>query len=224
MYEDFERPVTFVFGLANGVYDVEVTMGWPGTVRNDPSIVTVNGVDIFGNRLAYVPQSLTTVTSATKRVSVVNESLVLEAGRQVGGGYSILNYFTVTPVSPSSADGLDDAWQTLNFGSPTNVLAGPNEDPDGDRASNWLEFHSGTNPNSALSRPRMTIKFASSNSVELTWTSATNHVFRLDRSDNLSAWNAVSNNVFATGAVTRALLPRGTNTREEFFRVIPLAP
>ena len=224
MYEDFERPVTFVFGLANGVYDVEVTMGWPGTVRNDPALLTVNGVDVFGNRLAYTPQAVTTVTSVTKRVTIANESLVMEVGRQVGGGYSILNYFTVTPVSPSSPDGLDDTWQTLYFGSPTNVLAGPNEDPDGDRASNWLEFHSGTNPNSASSRPQMRLTFPASNSVELAWTSATNHVFRLDRSGNLSAWSKASNNVFSTGAMTKAVLSRGTNTSAEFFRVVPLAP
>src|SRR6185436_15804140 len=122
-------------------------------------IVTVNGIDFFGNRLENSPQAVPLITSVTNRVTVVNESLMLEVGNQVGGEYNIMNYLTITPVSPSSADGLDDAWQTLHFGSPTNVLAGPNQDPDGDGASNWLEFHSGTNPNSAASRPSISVSF-----------------------------------------------------------------
>src|SRR6185369_16122501 len=101
----------------------------------------------------------------------------------------------IAPVSPSSPDGLDDAWQTLYSGSPTNVLAGPNADPDGDGASNWLEFHSGTNPNSAASRPQITATFPDTNSIEVAWLSATNHLFRVDRSGNLSVWNVVSNGV-----------------------------
>jgi hypothetical protein len=225
MYDDFNRPVTFIFALANGTYDVGVCMGWPGLTRNqDQTIVTVNGIDFFGNRLANSPQAVPLITSVTNRITVVNESLVLEVGDQITRQYSIINYLTINAVSPSSPDGLDDAWQTLHFGSATNVLAAPNADPDGDRASNWLEFHSGTNPNSAASRPQITATFPATDSIELAWTSATNHLFRLDRSTNLSIWNVASNGVSATNGVTRTLLPRGTNAPQEFFRVIPLAP
>ena len=38
----------------------------------------------------------------------------------------------------SNNDGLPDSWQTLYFGSPTNVLAAPNATPAGDGVPNWM--------------------------------------------------------------------------------------
>ncbi len=225
MYDDFNRPVTFRFGLANGLYDVEVAMGRLGAIRSDQTLVTVNGIDFFGNRLANSPQTVASLTSVTNRITIVNESLVLEAGRQVSGGaYDLLNYLTITAASPASADGLDDDWQTLHFGSPTNIVAGPSGDPDGDGAGNWREFHAGTNPNSTASRPVISVNLPSAELIELTWTSASNHVFRLDRSSDLSSWSVASNNVVATTSVTSALLARQAGLPREFLRVVPLAP
>jgi hypothetical protein len=223
IYDDFERLVTFAFALANGVYDVEVGAGRPGGFSD--MLVTVNGIDFFGNRLANAPQRLTnTYATVTNRITVANEMLLLEAGRQVGLGYNFLGYLAITAVGPSSPDGVDDAWQTLHFGSATNVLAGPNADPDGDGASNSLEFHSGTNPNSAASRPHTSATFPAADRIEIAFTSATNHLFRVDRSGDLLQWNIALNGVTATSGVTRVLLPREPGAPQEFFRVAPLAP
>jgi len=50
----------------------------------------------------------------------------------------------------SDGDGLPDAWEMQYFG---NLLQGPNDDPDGDGASNLLEFHQGRNPTVGLVDP-----------------------------------------------------------------------
>ena len=225
IYDDYNRPVTFIFGLGNGVYDVEVAMGWLGVNRPDQSLVTVNGIDFFGNRLANAPQPVPNLTSVTNRITVVNESLVVEAGRHVlGGSYDLLNYLTITAVSPASADGLDDAWQTLHFGSATNVVAGPSQDPDADGASNWREFHSGTNPNLAASCPQIAATLPAADQIQLQWSSASNHVFRIEHSSDLSAWNAVSDQVLATSSTSTMTLPKPVNSPQGFYRILPIAP
>ena len=50
----------------------------------------------------------------------------------------------------SDGDGLPDAWEMQYFG---NLLQGPNDDPDGDGASNLLEFYQGRNPTKGLVDP-----------------------------------------------------------------------
>lgn len=49
------------------------------------------------------------------------------------------------------ADGLKDAWETLNFG--TIAAQGATGDPDGDLSSNLLEFNSATDPKNPISWP-----------------------------------------------------------------------
>ena len=43
-------------------------------------------------------------------------------------------------------DGMDDRWESHYFGNPTDVLAGYNQDPDGDRQNNLFEYAIGGNP------------------------------------------------------------------------------
>ena len=51
------------------------------------------------------------------------------------------------PPEDSDSDGLHDLWERLYFGSVFGY--GPNDDPDGDGISNFLEFATGTDPTKA---------------------------------------------------------------------------
>ena len=162
--------------------------------------------------------------AVTQRVAVVHGSLVMEAGRQIGAGYTLLNYLGITGVSPSSPDGLDDLWQTANFGSATNALAAPSADPDGDGANNFAEFHFGTLPNSGGSRPFLNATLPSETKIQLQWSSASNHVFRLEQSTNLIAWTTAVPQCLATNSLSVATLPRIPGSPQGFFRIVPIAP
>jgi hypothetical protein len=225
LYDDFTRLNTFVFGLANGIYDVELVMGWPAPpVRVSQMLVTLNGVNFFGNRLANSPQSVTNLVSVTNRITVANETLVMEVGQHVNGDYNFINYMTLNAVSPSSPDGLDDLWQTTVFGSATNILAAPEADPDGDGAENFLEFHFGTSPNLGTSRPIVSAVLPAPNQVRLQWTSASNHVFRVEQTSDLSGWASALDQVQATNSTTTVTLVRPVNSPQGFYRVVPIAP
>ena len=222
IYDDFEWQVTFKLGLANGVYDVEAGVGRPGGASLP--LLTVNGQNFFGDRLANLQASLNGNAAVTQRVAVVHGSLVMEAGRQIGAGYTLLNYLGITGVSPSSPDGLDDLWQTANFGSATNALAAPSADPDGDGANNFAEFHFGTLPNSGGSRPFLNATLPSETKIQLQWSSASNHVFRLEQSTNLIAWTTAVPQFLATNSLSVATLPRIPGSPQGFFRIVPIAP
>ena len=55
-----------------------------------------------------------------------------------------------------AGDGIDDAWQVLNFGL-NNPNAGPTNDPDGDGQNNFFEYTAGTIPIDALSKFNLSI-------------------------------------------------------------------
>lgn len=222
LYDDYGRQNTFVFSITNGVYDIEVGLGRPaGTSQG---LVTINGVDIFGNRPANVPDIVSSNATKTKRIAVASGRLVMEVGQPVNGDYNFLDYMVITEVSPWSPDGLDDLWQVQNFGTATNALAAPTADPDGDGANNWAEFHFGTNPNSNASRPLITASLPTPGTVQLQWSSATNHVFRVDQSTNLINWTIALDQKLATNFTTTAILTRATNAPRGFYRITPITP
>jgi hypothetical protein len=177
-----------------------------------------------GPQGANAVQLLTNNVTKTKRVAVVNNWFVMDVGQSFGGDDNFIDYLGITAVSPSLPDGLDDWWQTLNCGSATNNLAAPGADPDGDRASNWTEYHFGTNPNSSASRPLITASLPTPSTVRLQWSSATDHVFRIDQSTNPIAWSVALDQVAATNATTTATVTRVLTAPQGFYRIIPIAP
>ena len=60
----------------------------------------------------------------------------------VNGAASLGVIYTVGPTD-SDGDGLPDSWELQYFG---NLLQGPNDDPDGDGATNLQELNQGRNP------------------------------------------------------------------------------
>jgi hypothetical protein len=222
IYDDYALQTTFTFLLPNGVYDVEVGMGMPARVSQ--ALVRVNGTNFFGNRSLNQPQTITNNVSATNRLAVVNGTLVMEIGQQINGDYNFLNYLAVTGVSPSSPDNLDDLWQARYFNSATNALSSPGADPDLDGAGNFLEFHFGTDPVSAGSSPVFTCSLPTADLIELRWTSAPDHVFRIDHSGNLVTWAPIINQILATNSTVVITIPHAPASPQGFYRIAPVAP
>src|SRR5439155_16455458 len=80
-------------------------------------------------------------------------------------------------------DGLPDAWEQQYFGNPTNALAA--DDSDGDGFSNLDEYIAGTHPKHADSYLRITqIQAGPGLSVTLTWPSAANCIYTVERASS----------------------------------------
>lgn len=108
--------------------------------------------------------------------------------------------FTLLAGEPDSdGDGLPDAWETAYF---TNALAAEAEqDDDHDGFTNREEYRAGTNPRAADSRLEMKDPptLPSGGGVVLRWSSSTNRLYRVQRTDSLFGnFLTVASNLAAT--------------------------
>jgi hypothetical protein len=113
-------------------------------------------------------------------------------------------------------------WQITHFGSTNAPNAAANADPDGDRMSNFLEYLTQTDPQSATSAWRMTIT-SSGNQIDMSYPRVPDLAVVIETSSDLVAWSAwdVPGNqlIFAATAGTTTLSgPNIISSTGEFFR------
>jgi hypothetical protein len=93
---------------------------------------------------------------------------------------------TIAPGVDTDANGLPDAWELINFG---DIGMDPNDDMDGDGASNLAEYQAGTDPLDPSSVLRIThydYEFGPiSTTVTLTWNSVPARRYYIDETSNL---------------------------------------
>lgn len=219
LYDDFERQTTFLVAIDDGVYDVEVGVGRP--TANSTALVTVNGVNIFGDRLAGTAEVVTLNEVRTNRIVVSGGLLVMDVGRQLGGSYVFLNSLAIVGVSPSSGDGLSDTWQTQNFGDATLPDAAPGADPDLDGADNANEFAFATNPLDSNSVSRLTAE-TSANELQLVWPTRLGIVYSVEATLDLVSWSSILSALPGTGTTMGASI--SITNPEQTIRIAPLYP
>src|SRR5439155_822552 len=114
----------------------------------------------------------------------------------------------------ADSDGMPDNWEIANALSPGN----PNDagtDDDGDGFSNLQEYIARTNPHDASSGLRI-VSVAADGTVQ--FTSVLGRVYRLKRSDDLSAWTVAVDNIAGTGGNVSATDP-GPLPSARYYRV-----
>ncbi|MFN0128611.1 MAG: hypothetical protein ACKV19_18215 [Verrucomicrobiales bacterium] len=126
-------------------------------------------------------------------------------------------------VPDSDADGLSDHWER-QFAGTLAVLTATG-DSDGDGASDLAEYHADTNPTDPLAKFDILNFQRGATASTLTWTSRPTRLYRLELSQDLSAWSdsllgLISPDAGATTtrAATHADLARC------FFQVEPILP
>ena len=94
---------------------------------------------------------------------------------------------TLANAGDSDNDGLPDAWEERYL---HGLLAGKDDDSDGDGASNELELAFGTDPLDPLSRPSVQYGFDSASRFNLSFTrwAGTQFIFNGETSADLLAW------------------------------------
>jgi hypothetical protein len=124
----------------------------------------------------------------------------------------------------SDSDGIDDAWETANFGNLTDANA--NSNWDGDGQSDLAEYLSGTAPKDASDYLHITgITYDAATTMgTVTAQTVSGKTYQLQASDGLSAWASQGSPVPATSASTSfpisAPLSSESDVTKHFFRVI----
>ncbi len=144
-----------VEGTPNGQYDSQILAPAPVAptiFQLSPSlgptgtVVTITGAN-FGPMQSAVtfngqPASVSSWSSSSIVTTVPATASTGPVVVTVNGAASLGVIYTVGPAD-SDGDGLPDSWELQYFG---NLLQGPNDDPDGDGATNLQELNQGRNP------------------------------------------------------------------------------
>ena len=130
------------------------------------------------------------------------------------------------PGLDSDGDGLPDAWELTHFGT---LSFGPNDDTDGDGATNLQEYLAGTDPNDPASVLAITSYTTApgGTATTLTWRSVMTRNYVIEQSLDLKSWFDSGLGLIApAGPATTEAFPHPYSP-SRFFRVHavnPLAP
>lgn len=155
-----------------------------------------------------------------------------DAGRLIGafyeGGKTITYVYdangnllreTRTAFVDSDSDGMDDTWETSNFG---NTSRNGTADFDGDGMSDLQEFMAGTDPKNAQSLLRI-VQIGSTQNVSFSvqWSSVAGKYYRVQYNDTLlpSGWKNLGGDVLASGNETSKLDSSVPGNTKRFYRV-----
>lgn len=102
----------------------------------------------------------------------------------------------------------------------TTRLGSDSVDPDGDGLNNWQEWRAGTDPGDASSVLKMLSASGSAPGINVSWQSATNVLYYLQRSTNLSAaFSSIKSNIVGQAGTTTSQDAGATGLGPYFYRV-----
>jgi hypothetical protein len=185
---DFPAPVPpFVSSLSQN----SILVSW-SDVTSDPG----------SSYSVYVDGDATPLTTTAGMLTITRDAWVAASTHTVRLSYS-------TPSAKTSAlsdavsvktwgadlngDGLPDDWQQLNFGK---LRPSPNEDTDGDGATNLEEFLAGTDPTDPASVLRTRIS-AREQGLYIEWNAIAGNYYQLQVTSDFSSWSNIGTPRFA---------------------------
>jgi hypothetical protein len=116
-----------------------------------------------------------------------------------------------------------ETWRQQYFGTTANTgNAADSADPDGDGLTNAQEFGAGTNPLDVASALRISQVQPSGAHMIVSFPSALGKIYRVDRSDAMSAnsWVAVQDNIPGTGGTVQITDTNTAAQARRFYRVV----
>jgi hypothetical protein len=125
---------------------------------------------------------------------------------------------TATTWGPdNTVDGLPDDWQATYWGANPANWPSPNQDSDGDGASNLMEFLGGTDPSDAASVLRTRLHRTPQGSV-FSWQTVPGFIYQVQSASELGSWQNLGLPRFAHGLLDSVNL--GPVGAKGFYRVI----
>ena len=122
-------------------------------------------------------------------------------------------------------DGIPDWWRLGYFGHATGLAADSSraaDDADGDHMSNLNEFFAATDPLNAASVFRITQITTAAGDVQVSFDTAQNRAYQLQRRDSLevsSAWMDIGASVAGNGATMVVMDGGGATNSARYYRV-----
>jgi hypothetical protein len=171
----------------------------------------------FGKLLTFVFQDPINVSNAFSVLEVDNSIY----GNTGGQSFAFENSDSVLKFYPALPQGTPVLW-LQSFGYSGDYTNAENLDPDGDGVPNWQEFRANTNPTNAASvfGLRSVVQRADGRYV-VTFSTATNRIYRVDASSNLVNWRTVLDQIAGTdgdtSVVDAAYVPYGSPI---FYRAV----
>jgi glucose/arabinose dehydrogenase len=135
------------------------------------------------------------------------------ANNTAGGIYKIV-------WKDTDNDGMPDDFETAFGLNPANA-ADATQDADGDGMTNLAEFQAGTDPTNSVSFLRITATGPAGADWLVTFSTVSNKLYRLERSDDLTTtnWLTVTNNLAGTGNPIAVTDPGGATATNRFYRI-----
>ena len=143
-------------------------------------------------------------------------------GADDGNGHNALSGLFSVLVNPdTNGNGLPDEWEIRYFGSLHAPNGGPNDDPDGDGATNLQEYLAGTNPLDPADVFKITSVRILGADVGISFATVAAHRYRVERTADLAGgvWAAVADNLAGTGGILQVNDVNGTGQPQRFYRV-----
>ncbi len=150
--------------------------------------------------------------------------VITATATDVAGNTSQLATGTTVTATDSVHDGIPDAWRKAHFGgtgTTTNSLSCAVCDPDHDGRSNWQEFLSGTDPNSAASVLRVAGLTVNGPDIIVNFQSVQGITYRVDTRAALGAgtWSILADQILGTGGLLQVTHPGVATLPAGFYRV-----
>jgi alpha-tubulin suppressor-like RCC1 family protein len=174
----------------------------------------------FGSLGGLIHFALRDMTNAQTAFSsfVVDNTYYTNTGGQSFTLDNVTNFVTVYPALPHSTP---IPWLIAN-GFTNNFTAGEVSDPDGDGVPTWMEYMANTDPHNPNSRfvIRRVVQQPDGR-YQITFSTSSNRVYRLDYSTNLVNWLVLQDNIPGVGAdvtITDPIYIQGSRSR--YYRVL----
>lgn len=194
--------------ITNNLWQSLFALGGPSArVGNGRSLLITNAAP--GNYTIQYGDVPYFITPATQTNSLV-----------AGGSITFTGNYTFIDAN---TNGIPDAYETEKFGA-LDFNRTATTDTDRDGLSDWGEFVAGTDPANPPPPFRLSAQRLTNNLIRLSWSSLTNHSYRVHASSNTVGWLPASDWFAATGTNTTYTLASATNGAAKFFRVEAAAP
>ena len=167
-------------GSAFAAWDARLSTATPQAGIINGPLVATSGVT---NRFVVAPGSLSNSVMFTRLANLGPDHMPPLATSLVNTQALALLGAWITNDLPSYQTFPD--WQLAHFGSTNAPNAAPTADPDGDRANNYLEYVTGTDPLDPASYWQISVQ-STSNSIQILYPQLANRGFEVQAASNLS--------------------------------------
>lgn len=207
---------------ATALSETQVRLNWTDNASGESAYLVERALAGSEN---WTPLASTlAANSATFTDSSALPSTSYDYRIRASGVAGLSDFALVSIVTPTGiGDGIPGAWRYQYFGNGLAIIpgvSGPNDDPDGDGASNRQEYLSGTVPTDAASTFKIRQFGPAGAAYQITFTAIPGKTYAVERCSNLTTgnWVTVADDLTTTGTEIQTSIPPNPQGSYGFYR------